>query len=103
MDRYSATFEDPVSKRVTRFGVTLTRAARRRIEGLVTDPEPMIQRCVWRYIGQNCGTGVDCDDVVELKLGARQILQLFSDLRQIDVEEVRRKHRKVQSERATES
>ena len=94
MDRYSATFEDPVSKRVTKFGVSLTRAARRKIESLVSDPEPMIRRCVWRHIGQNCGTSVENDDVVELKLDAKQILQLFSDLRQIDVEEVKRKHRK---------
>ncbi len=98
-DRYSASFEDPVSKRMTRFGVTLTKAARRKIEGLVSDPEPMISRCVWRYIGQNCGTGVGKDDSVELTLGVKQILQLFSDLRRIDVEEVRRKHRKKQSEK----
>jgi hypothetical protein len=96
VDRYSATFEDPVSKRVTKFGVSLTKAARQEIESLLSDPEPMIRRCVWRYIGQNCGTGVENDDVVELKLDARQILQLFSDLRRIDVEEVRRKHRKRQ-------
>jgi len=94
VDRYSATFEDPVSKRVTKFGVSLTRAARRKIESLVSDPEPMIRRCVWRYIGQNCGTGIENDDVVELKLDARQILRLFSDLRQIDAEELRRKHRR---------
>jgi hypothetical protein len=94
VDRYNATFEDPVSKRVTKFGVSLTRAARRKIESLVSEPEPMIHRCVWRYIGQNCGTGVENGDIVELKLDAKQILQLFSDLRQIDLEEVKRKHRR---------
>jgi len=82
---------------MTRFGVTLTKAARRKMETLVGDPEPMIRRCVWRYIGQNCGTGVDKDDSVELTLGVSQILQLFSDLRRIDVEEVRRRNKKKQS------
>ncbi len=98
-DRYSASFEDPVSKRMTRFGVTLTKAARRKVEELVSDPETMIRRCVWRYIAQNSGTGVDKGDSVELTLGVKQISQLFSDLRRIDVEEVRRKHRKKQSEK----
>jgi len=69
------------------------------MEALVGDPEPMIRRCVWRYIGQSCGTGVDKDDSVELTLGVKQILQLFSDLRRIDVEEVRRRNKKRQSEK----
>jgi hypothetical protein len=99
VDRYSVTFEDPVSKRMTKFGVSLTKAARRKIELLVDDPESMIRRCVWRCIGEHCGTGVENDDVVELKLDTKQILQLFSDLRQIDFEELRRKHKEEQSDR----
>jgi hypothetical protein len=92
-DRYSTSFEDPLSKQVTSVGVTVTREARRQIEKLVDDAEPMIRRCVWRCIGLNCEAGTVVGESVELTIDSEQILQLFSDLRQIDLEETRRKHR----------
>jgi len=93
VDRYSTSFEDPVSKHVTTVGVTVTKAARRKIERLVGDAEPMIKRCVWRCIGLNCEAGLVEGESVELTIDSKQILRLFSDLRQIDLEETKRKHR----------
>jgi len=93
-DRYSTSFEDPVSKQVTNVGVTVTKEARHQIEKLVDDAEPMIRRCVWRCIGLSCEAGSVVGDAVELTIDSQQILQLFSDLRHIDLEETRRKHRK---------
>jgi hypothetical protein len=96
VDRYSTSFEDPVSKQSTNVGVTVTKAARRRIEKLVTDAEPMIKRCVWRCIGLKCKEGLVEGESVEFTIDSRQMLELFSDLRQIDLEETKRKHRAVQ-------
>ena len=93
MDRYSTSEEDPVSKRVTKIGVTVTKAARRKIENLVDDAEPMIQRCVWRWIGLKSKAGLVEGESVEFTIDSEQILKLFSDLRQIDLEETKRKHR----------
>jgi hypothetical protein len=94
VDRYRASFEDPVSKQVTNVGVTVTKAARRRIERLVTDAEPMIKRCVWRCIGLKCEAGLVEGESVEFVIDSEQILKLFSDLRQIDLEGTKQKHRK---------
>jgi hypothetical protein len=96
-DRYSTSFEDAVSKQVTKVGVTVTKEARYQIEKLVDDAEPMIRRCVWRCIGLKCEAGLVVGDSVELTIDSEQILQLFSDLRHIDLEQARRQHRKQSS------
>ena len=93
MDHYSTKQEDPVSKQVTKIGVKVTKAARRKIEKLGDDAEPMIQRCVWRFIGLKSKVGLVEGESVEFTLDSDQILKLFSDLRQIDLEQTKRKHR----------
>lgn len=94
MDRYSTKSEDPVSKRVTDIGVTITPEARKRIEGLVDDPEAIIERCVWRFIW----TRHQADEVkgssVEFTIDVDEISKLYADLRQIDLSEIKKRHRK---------
>jgi hypothetical protein len=43
--------------------------------------------------------GVTVTKSVEFTIDTKRILQLFSDLRQIDLKEVRRKHREKQSDK----
>ena len=97
MDRYSTSCEDPVSKEVTNIGVTVTRAARQKMAELVGDADPMIKRCVWRCIGLKSQAGLVKGESVEFTIDTKQILELFSDLRRIDAEETRRKHREQSS------
>ena len=91
MDRYSTSFEDPVSKHVTNVGVTISPQARRRIEELVNDAEAMIQRCVWRSIWTRDQTNTVKGDSMEFTIDADEILELFADLRRIDMDEMQRK------------
>jgi len=92
VDRYSTSFEDPVSKHVTKVGVTISPAARRRVEELVDDAEAMIQRCVWRSIWTwtQDQTNTVKGDSVEFTIDADEILELFADLRRMDMEEMPR-------------
>ena len=94
MDRYNTRSEDPVSKRVTDIGVTITPEARRRIEQLVDDPEAMIQTCVWRFIGTRHKADEIKGSSVELTIDAEDISRLYADLRRIDLAEVKKRHRK---------
>ena len=91
MDRYSTRFEDKVSKRVTDVRVNIAPEARRELEKLVSDPKAMIQRCVWRFIWTKDQTNEIKGDEVEFTIDADQILELFADLRRIDMEEMPRR------------
>jgi hypothetical protein len=94
VDRYSTSLRASGSGQVTNIGVTVTKAARQKIESLVDDAESMIKRCVWRCIGQKCEAGLVHGESVEFTIDSKEISTLFSDLRQIDLEETKRKHRK---------
>jgi hypothetical protein len=59
----------------------------------------MIERCVWRFIWTKHQLDAVKGESVEFTLDAEEILKLLSDLRQIDVEEVKRRHRKEQSDK----
>jgi hypothetical protein len=90
---------------VTQIRVGVTAAARQQIEQLVGDPKAMVERCVWRFIWTKHQTDSVKGESVDFTLDAEEILKLFADLRQIDLEEVRRRHRKEQSDKevATEN
>jgi hypothetical protein len=90
VDRYSTKFEDSVSKRLTEITVVVAPDARREIEQLVDDVEAMVQRCVWRFIWTRDQVGAVKGDAVEFLLDRDKILELFADLRRIDMDELQR-------------
>ena len=90
MDRYSTQCEDPVSKQVTKIAVDVAPEARREIEQLVDDAEAMIQRCVWRFIGTRHQVDAIKGDSVEFVIDRDKILELFADLRRIDLDEMQK-------------
>ena len=91
LDRYETRQEDIVSKQVTLIRVSLGPGARREIGKLVRDSEAMIQRCVWRFIWTKGQARQVKGESVDFTLGAEEILELFADLRRIDLEEMQRK------------
>jgi hypothetical protein len=98
LDRYETRQEDTVSKQVTLIRVSLGPGARREIEKLVSDSEAMIQRCVWRFIWTKNKEKQVKGELVDFTLGAEEILELFADLRRIDMEEMQRKETEQQSQ-----
>jgi len=97
LDRYETRQEDTVSKQVTLIRVSLGSGARREIEKLVKDSEAMIQRCVWRFIWTKNQAKQVKGELVDFTLGAEEILELFADLRRIDMEEMQQKETEQQS------
>jgi hypothetical protein len=90
VDRYSTKFEDSVSKRVTEITVVVAPDARREIGQLVDDVEAMVQRCVWRFIWTRDQVGAVKGDTVEFLIDRDKILELFADLRRIDMNELQK-------------
>jgi len=84
---------------VTDIRVGVTPAAWKQIEKLVSDPKPMIERCIWRFIWTKHQVDAVKGESVDFTLDAEEILKLFSDLRRIDVEQVKRRHRKERSDK----
>jgi len=97
VDYYSTSSSDGASGRTTAIRVAVTPAARRQVEELVNDAEPMIQRCVWRFIWTKHRAKAVVGESVEFTLDASEILELFADLRRIDVEEMERNQIEDQS------
>jgi hypothetical protein len=81
---------------VTEIRVGVTAAAMRQIEQLVSDPKAMVERCVWRFIWTKQQTDSVKGESVDFTLSAEEILQLFADLRRIDMEEMQRKETEQQ-------
>jgi hypothetical protein len=90
VDRYSTKFEDSVSKRVTEITVVVAPDARREIGQLVDDVEAMVQRCVRRFIWTRDQVGAVKGDTVEFLIDRDKILELFADLRRIDMNELQK-------------
>jgi len=82
---------------VTKIRVGVTSAAWKQIEELVSDPKPMIERCIWRYIWTKHQVDAVKGESVEFKLDAEEIWRLFADLKRIDSEEMQRSAEKDQA------